>query len=80
MCVYISIHFVTGTLLTVVVMIFLACIGSLAIAVAVFAVVAYFGFSHIYGFFGMDRHRDAFIRFMQQNRSTQSPGSSQDTT
>ncbi|KAH8300613.1 hypothetical protein KR044_011997 [Drosophila immigrans] len=57
-----------GTLLTVVVMIFLACLGSLAIAVAVFAVVAYFGFSQIYDFFGLHRHRDAFVKLMQETR------------
>ncbi|KAL7744108.1 hypothetical protein ACLKA6_009094 [Drosophila palustris] len=68
-----------GTLLTVVVMIFLACIASLAVAVAVFAVVAYFGFSQISGFLGMDRHRDSFIKFMQQNRTTQNNETSQDT-
>lgn len=50
-------------------MIFFACIGSLAIAFLVFTVVAYFGFSQIYGFFGMERYRDAFLRFLQENIS-----------
>lgn len=59
--------FIAGTLLTVIFIIFIACIGSLAICMAVFAVIAYFGFAQIYGFFGMDRHRDSFIKFLQQN-------------
>ncbi|XP_034118792.1 uncharacterized protein LOC117577904 isoform X2 [Drosophila albomicans] len=58
-----------GTLLTVVLMIFLVCIASLAIAVAVFAVVAYFGFSQIHEFFGLSRHRDAFVKFVQETRT-----------
>ncbi|TDG42002.1 hypothetical protein AWZ03_011576 [Drosophila navojoa] len=58
-----------GTLLTFVFMIFFACIGSLAIAFLVFAVVAYFGFSQIYRFLGIERYRDAFLRFLQENIS-----------
>ncbi|KAH8395699.1 hypothetical protein KR222_009939 [Zaprionus bogoriensis] len=56
-----------GTLLTVIFMIFLACIGSLAVSFAVFVLVAYFGFAQIFSFLGMERYRDSFIRFVQQN-------------
>ncbi|EDV95258.1 GH17846 [Drosophila grimshawi] len=59
-----------GTVLTVILIIFLACIASLTIGVVLFAVIAYFGFAQIYEFFGMERHRDALITFMQQNRSS----------
>ncbi|EDW65207.2 uncharacterized protein Ldaf1 [Drosophila virilis] len=70
-----------GTLLTVILMIFLACISSLAIAVAVFAIIAYFGFSQFYLFFGMERHRDAFIKFLKANMSTANANeSTQNTT
>lgn len=65
---------IAGTLLTVIFMIFFACIGSLVISMAVLAVIAYFGFAQIYGFFGMDRHRESFIKFVQQNRRTSDAG------
>lgn len=54
--------------MTVIFMIVFACIGCFTVSVAVFVVIAYFGFAQIYGFFGIDRHRDSFIKFVQQNR------------
>ncbi|BFG01097.1 uncharacterized protein DMAD_00933 [Drosophila madeirensis] len=58
-----------GTLLTIVSMMFFACLGGFAIMVPVIGVVtvgAYFGFAQVYGLYdGKDRTKTAFTRFVK---------------
>ncbi|XP_017006495.3 uncharacterized protein Ldaf1 [Drosophila takahashii] len=62
-----------GTLLTIVSMVFFACLGGFAIIVPLFgvaAVAAYFGFAQVYGLCdGMERHKSALVKFVRDQRS-----------
>ncbi|XP_017112830.1 uncharacterized protein LOC108136272 [Drosophila elegans] len=63
-----------GTLLTIVSMVFFACLGGFAIIVPLFgvaAVAAYFGFAQVYGLYdGMERHKSALVKFVRDQRRT----------
>ncbi|EDV45535.1 uncharacterized protein LOC6555653 [Drosophila erecta] len=66
-----------GTLLTIVSMVFFACLGGLAIMVPLFgvaAVAAYFGFAQVYGLCdGMELHKSAWVKFFRDQRKAIDP-------
>ncbi|KAH8245281.1 hypothetical protein KR032_007825 [Drosophila birchii] len=59
-----------GTLLTIVSMVFFACLGGFIIMVPLFgvaAVAAYFGFSQVYGLYdGMERHKVNLLKMLRE--------------
>ncbi|KAH8289457.1 hypothetical protein KR054_005419 [Drosophila jambulina] len=59
-----------GTLLTIVSMVFFACLGGFVIMVPLFgvaAVAAYFGFSQVYGLYdGMERHKINLLKMLRE--------------
>ncbi|XP_017054907.1 uncharacterized protein LOC108097240 [Drosophila ficusphila] len=70
-----------GTLLTIVSMVFFACLGGFVIMVPIFGVAvvaAYFGFAQVYGLYdGMERQKSALIKFVRdQRKACESPSSS----
>ncbi|XP_020812166.1 uncharacterized protein LOC110187101 [Drosophila serrata] len=64
-----------GTLLTIVSMVFFACLGGFIIMVPLFgvaAVAAYFGFSQVYGLYdGMERHKINLFKMLREAPSRQ---------
>ncbi|XP_016982311.1 uncharacterized protein LOC108046876 [Drosophila rhopaloa] len=66
-----------GTLLTIVSMVFFACLAGFAIIVPLFgvaAVAAYFGFAQVYGLYdGIERHKSALVKFVRDQRKTYDP-------
>ncbi|XP_033169561.1 uncharacterized protein LOC117146993 isoform X2 [Drosophila mauritiana] len=66
-----------GTLLTIVSMVFFACLGGLVIMVPLFgvaAVAAYFGFAQVYGLCdGMELHKNAWVKFFRDQRKAGDP-------
>ncbi|KRK06161.1 uncharacterized protein LOC6524483 isoform X1 [Drosophila yakuba] len=66
-----------GTLLTIVSMVFFACLGGLAIMVPLFgvaAVAAYFGFTQVYGLCdGMELNKNAWVKFFRDQRKAVDP-------
>ncbi|KAH8343175.1 hypothetical protein KR059_005979 [Drosophila kikkawai] len=69
-----------GTLLTIVSMVFFACLGGFIIMVPIFgvaAVAAYFGFSQVYGLYdGMERHKVNLLKMLREPPSKSPPPSS----
>ncbi|XP_032581945.1 uncharacterized protein LOC6616052 isoform X3 [Drosophila sechellia] len=68
---------VLGTLLTIVSMVFFACLGGLVIMVPLFgvaAVAAYFGFAQVYGLCDeMELHKNAWVKFFRDQRKAGDP-------
>ncbi|XP_032581944.1 uncharacterized protein LOC6616052 isoform X2 [Drosophila sechellia] len=66
-----------GTLLTIVSMVFFACLGGLVIMVPLFgvaAVAAYFGFAQVYGLCDeMELHKNAWVKFFRDQRKAGDP-------
>lgn len=72
-----SYRLVLGTLLTIVSMVFFACLGGLVIMVPLFgvaAVAAYFGFAQVYGLCdGIEIHKSAWVMFFRDQRKAGDP-------